>query len=158
MRTGGACGRDRMVGPFQAVLDGHIARGEIDDPTRNEERRYPARPFLGENKRGFGDAFDAADAGTNHDAGRDLVVVVRGFPTGVLDRLARRAHRVDDEFVYAPLFLRLHPLIGIVRAIRTVAARNLAGDLRRKFLDLELLDSAGAALTREEALPGVFDA
>jgi len=72
-------------------------------------------------------------------------------------RLARGAHRVDDEFVDPALFLRLHPLVGIVSAVRAVAARNLAGDLRRNISTLNF-SILRARFAREQALPRRLDA
>ena len=40
-----------------------------------------------------------------------------GLPAGIVERLRRRAHRIDDEVVDLALLLRLHPLIGIVGAV-----------------------------------------
>src|SRR5947209_460529 len=132
MRAGRACRRDRMVRSLKAELDRDITGGEIDDTTGDEERRDTARTFVGKHERGLGDAFDAANTRPDHHAGCDLVFVLRWFPAGMLDRLARGAHRVDDEVVDPALLLRLHPLIGIIRAVRTVTARNLASDFCRE--------------------------
>src|SRR6185503_21218188 len=147
-----------MVRTLQAELDRHIARGEIDDAAGDEERGDAARPLLGAHKRGLGDTLDAADAGTDHYAGRSLIFVARRLPAGLFERLTRSTHRKDDELVDPALFLRLHPLVGIVGAAGAVAARNRAGDFRREILDVEFLDSFRATLTGEQALPCRLDA
>src|SRR6185312_540393 len=103
---------------------------EVDQPARDEERRDPARALLLEHERGLGDAFEAADAGADHHAGADAVLVGGGLPARILDRLGRGAHSIGDELVDLALLLRLHPLIRIVGAVRAVAARNLTGDPR----------------------------
>jgi hypothetical protein len=41
-----AGGDDRVVGALEAVLDGDIAAGQVDQTTGNEERAETARPFL----------------------------------------------------------------------------------------------------------------
>ena len=132
MRPGRAGGHHRMVRPLQPMRDRHIAGGEIDQPAGNEERRHPARPALLQHDGGFRDSGEAADAGADHHAGVDLVLIARGLPTGIGQRLRRRAHRKDDEVVDLALLLRLHPLVGIEAAVAAVAARNLAGDLGRR--------------------------
>src|SRR5437660_1785834 len=146
-----------MVRSLEAELNRHITGGEIDDAARDEERRDAARALLLQGDRGIGNPLDAADAGSDHHAGGDLVFIARRLPAGMFDRLARRAHRVDDEVIDPALLLRLHPLIGIVGAVRAVAARNGACDFRREILDVECLDSARSALAREQTLPRVFD-
>ena len=42
----------------------------------------------------------------------DLILVLARMPVGVVERLCRGAHRVDDEVVDLALFLRLHPIVG----------------------------------------------
>ena len=158
MRAGRAGGDHGMIGAFQAECDRDIAGGEVDQAARDEERRHPARALLMQNERGLGDAFDAADAGADHHAGRDLVLVAFRLPAGVGERLTRGAERVGNELVDLALLLRLHPLIGIVGAAGTVAARDLAGDLGRQVGDVELFDSAGAALSGDQSLPRDLDA
>ena len=94
---------------------------------------------------------EAADAGADHHAGADLILVARGLPAGVVERLRGGAHREDDEIVDLALLLRLHPLVGIEGAVRAVAARNLAGDLGRQIGDVERLDAPCAAVARRSA-------
>src|SRR4029077_7358064 len=147
-----------MVRPLEPKLDRDVTGSEIDDAARNEERRNAARPFLGEHERGFGNPLDPADARSDHHACRDLVFVTRRLPAGMLDRLARGAHRVNDELVDPALLLRLHPLIGIVGAVGTVAARNRTRNFRREIPYFELVDSLRPALTGEQALPCRLDA
>src|SRR6185312_14894047 len=76
----------------------------------------------------------------------------------VVERLARRTHAEDDEVVDLALLFRLHPLVGIVGAVRAVAARDHAGDLGGDVGDLEGIDLLGAALALDQARPGRFDA
>ena len=74
-----------------------------------------------------GDALDAADAGADQHAGSGLILIACRPPAGVVERLARRAHGVDDEVVDLALLLRLHPLIGIDRCR---SSRRRAGSLQ----------------------------
>jgi hypothetical protein len=97
-------------------------------------------------------------AGTDHHAGAALLVVAGGLPSGVVERLRRRAHSVDDKVVDLALLLGLHPLIGIEAAVRAVAARHLTGDLAGKVGDVEALDAACRTFGIDQALPGRFDA
>src|SRR3954468_4501972 len=147
-----------MVWALQAVLDGNVTRGEIDQATRNEEWRHTARSPLFQRDGRVGDAFDAANAGADHDPGADLVLVRCRLPAGIVHGLGGGAHRKHDEFVDLALLLRLHPLVGIVGAVGTIASRNLAGDLRRQISDFEFLDFARATLAGDQALPCRLDA
>ena len=97
-------------------------------------------PALLQQQRGVGDAGQAADAGADQGAGGALVLFGLGMPVGIVERLARRAHREDDEIVDLALVLRLHPLVGIEGAVAAVAARNHAGDLAGEIGDVEGLD------------------
>src|SRR5262245_19707005 len=98
MRAGRAGGDHGGIGPLQAERDRHMTRCEIDDASRNEKRRDTARPALLERDRGLGNALDATDAGADHDASGDLIVATLWMPAGVVERLARRAQAIDDEF------------------------------------------------------------
>ena len=139
------------------MLDRYIAGGEIDNAARNEERRHPPRAALVQRDRRVGDALDAANAGANHDAGGVLLVGRGRLPAGVFERLLRRAHRIDDELVDLALFLRLHPLVGIVGAVGAVADRDHAGDLAGDVGDVERIDRLRPALARDQASPGVLN-
>src|SRR5215213_7158711 len=142
-----------MVWTLQAELDRHIAGCEIDDAPRNEKRRHTPGPLVRKHQRGFGDALDPADAGADHHAARDLILVRRGVPPRMLQGLARRAHGIDDKVVDPALLLWLHPLIGVVGAVGAVATRNLARDLGCQILNFEFLNPARAALAGEQSLP-----
>jgi len=122
MRTGRARGHHGVVGAFEPEFDRNAAGREIDDPSRNEERRDPSRTALLQNNRGLGDALDAPDAGTDEDSRHDLIFIGRRPPTGIIERLSRGAHCKDDELIELALILRLHPLVGIVSALGAVAA------------------------------------
>src|SRR5438045_1095697 len=80
------------------------------------------------------------------------------MPTSVVERLACRAHRENNEIVDLALILRLHPLIGIEGAVAAVAPRNQAGDPAGQIRDVKCLDLLGAALAIEDALPARLDA
>src|SRR5262249_49881945 len=139
MRPGGAGRDDRMVRPLEAEFDRHVTASQVDQAPGNEERRYPAGPTLLEHDSGLSDAFDAADAGPDQHAGRDLIFMIRRLPAGIFQRLPRRAHGEHDEAVDLALLLRLHPLVGIERSVGTVTARNRTGDLGRQVGYVECL-------------------
>ena len=88
-----------MIGPLEAVADRDLAGGEVDQPAGNEERADAPRAALEERDRGIVDAADAADARTDEHAGGALVLIGRGMPVGVVERLVGGGHRVDDEVV-----------------------------------------------------------
>ena len=142
MRAGRARRHDRMIGPLQPVLDRDIAGGKVDQAAGNEERRHFSRSPLLEQDRGVGNAGQPADAGADQRPGGATLFFGLGMPVRVVERLLGRAHREDDEIIDLALILRLHPLIGIEGAVRTVAARNHAGDLAGEIGDVERLDLA----------------
>src|SRR5260221_6316948 len=158
MRASRASGHHRMVGTLQAVLDRHITRGKIDQAPGNEERRYLARAALLEKQRRIGNAGEAAAPGADHRAGGAAILFGGRMPIGVIERLARRAHREDDEVVDLALILRLHPLIGVECAVGAVAPRNHASDPTGQIGYIERTDLFGTALAVEDALPGRLDA
>src|SRR5437879_917759 len=148
----------RMVGTLEAVLDRYIAGSQIDQTPGNEERRYFARAALLEKQRRIGNAGQAADPRADHRARRATILFGSGMPIGVIERLARRAHRENDEIVDLALILRLHPLVRIERAAAAVTPWNHAGDPAGQIGYVKRVDLSGAALTVEDALPGRFDA
>ena len=124
------------------MRDRHIARGQIDDPAGNEERRHPARAAVAQHS-----AVSAMPSTPPMpEPIRTPLTIwssyVARMPIGVIERLLRRAHGVEDEIVDFALLLRLHPLVGIEGAVGAVAARNLAGDLARDVGDFEFVDAA----------------
>src|SRR6185437_8712494 len=147
-----------MIGALEAVLDRHVSRSEVDQSAGNEEGRYLARSALLEQQRGIGDAGETTDAGADHRSGGATLLLGRGVPVGIVERLTRRAHGKDDEVVDLALVLRLHPLIGVERAVAAVAARNDAGDTAGEVGDVKGVDFPGAALAVEDAPPGRLDA
>ena len=116
-----------------------MAAHQIDQAAGNEERRDAARPLLVQNDRRLGYAMQAADARADHHAGFDLLLVGLGRPVGVLQRLSRRRDAVEDESIDPSLFLRLHPIVGI-EGVRSLAARNLGGDLTSDVGYVEVFD------------------
>ena len=86
---------------------------------KNGEMRRGPRSI--ERDGGLVDAADAADAGADQNAGGALVLVGGRVPAGIVEGLGGRGHRVDDERVDLALLLRLHPLVGIERAVGAVA-------------------------------------
>src|SRR3989304_23811 len=93
-RSGGPHGLGR---PLEAMFEGDIACGEIDQAPGNEEGAHPARALLGQKQRGLLDALEPADARADQDAGADLVLIGRRFPTAACPRLGGGAPGGDDE-------------------------------------------------------------
>src|SRR5829696_735290 len=147
-----------MVWPLEAVFDRDITGGEIDQSAGNEKRRNPPRAFFLQHQRGLGDAFNAADARTDHGPSHNLVFVRLGTPARILYRLFGSCHRIDDEVIDLALFLRLHPMVWIVGAVAAVAARDDAGDLASNVGYLEGVDALDPALACDDALPRRFNA
>ena len=158
VRAGGTGGDHGMVRPLEAVADRHVAGGEVDQATGNEERADPPRAAVAQRDRGFLDALQAADARADEHAGRHLIVMAHRMPAGVFQRLVGGGHRIDDERIDLAAFLRLHPVVGIELAVRLGAARQLAGDLAGQVANLEILDPGNAALAGEDRRPRDIDA
>src|SRR5712691_7418423 len=111
-----------MVRPLEAVRDRHVACCHVDDPPGYEERRDPPGSALLQGDSGVGNPLHTTDTGTDSDARRDLVVIGRGVPAGVIERLTRGTHCVEDEIVDLALLLGFHPLVGVEAAVATVTA------------------------------------
>src|ERR1700693_6313012 len=80
------------------------------------------------------------------------------MPAGVVERLRRRRHPVENEVVDLAPLLGLHPLVGIEAAAGAVAARHLRRDLAGQIGDVAILDPARAALALEQAGPSALGA
>ena len=142
-----------MVRSLEPVLDGDIAGGEIDQPSRNKERAHPPRSLLGEQQRGLFDALQAADARSDHDPGADLILIGRWLPSGVGECLLGSAHGIDNKVIDLALLFRLHPIARVEGAVAPVATRNLTGDLAGQIGDVEVVDALGGILSGGQPLP-----
>jgi hypothetical protein len=71
--------------------------------------------------------------------------------------LASCGNSVDDEIINFALLFGFHPFIGIERAVGTIAARNLTGDLTRKIGDLERFNTTRATFARDQTRPNMFN-
>jgi len=87
MGAGGAGGDDRVIGTAQLVADGYLARGQIDQSTGNEKRRQATGALVAQDVAGLDDAFDAADAGADQNAGGTLVVIGLRMPAGIVQMM-----------------------------------------------------------------------
>ena len=135
------------------MRDRYVAGRQVDQASGNEEGRDTPRPSLLEHHGGLGNAGKAADPGSDHHAGSDLLFVGRRLPTRIVQRLARGTHGKDDEIIDLALLLRLHPLIRVECAVGAVAAWNLASDLSRQVGDIEWFDTPGPAFAVYEPAP-----
>ena len=80
VRPGRARGHHRVIGAAKAVADGDVARGQVDQARRDEERAEPPRPLLGHEDGRRLDGLEPADAGADHHAGPLQALVVLGLP------------------------------------------------------------------------------
>ena len=122
-----------MVRAFQAMTDRNPARGKIDDRAWNEKRRNTTRPFF---KQGHGrliNGANTANAGTNHNTGTVPLILGRWRPAGISQRLRGGSKTEENELIGLFLILFVHPVIGIESAIASIAARNLARNLRTEI-------------------------
>ena len=111
-------------------------------------------PFSASRRAASVDAAETADAGADHDAGFDLLLIGFGSPAGICESLGSGPHRVEDEIVDLALFLGLHPVVRIELALGGRAARHHGGNAAGKVVDLERVDRRDAAFTFEQPAPG----
>ncbi len=98
---------------------------------KNGERRRG--PFSLDQKRGFRDALQPADARADQHAGAVAIFFGLRLPAGIRYRLLGGGQAEEDEIVDPALFLGIDPLVGIERAVGAIAARHIAGNLRRQI-------------------------
>ena len=154
----GGAGRDHgVVRALEAVSDGDLPGGEIDDAAGNEEGGDPARALVVQGHGGVVDAADAADAGADHHAGGALVLVGRRVPIGVVQGLAGGGHGVDDERIDLALLLGLHEGVGIEAAVRAVAEGHGTRDAAGEIVDGERRHDLGGRLAGDQPAPGGLD-
>jgi hypothetical protein len=104
------------------------------------------------------DSLQAADTRADQNAGAAALLFVAGHESRIGHRLLRGGQAEDDEIVDPALLLGIDPLIGIERAVTSVAQRNTAADARRQVVDFELGDRSRAGLTCEQPRPCLFNA
>jgi len=151
-------GKWRSSKDLEAMADRHLAGGEVDQPAGNEEGADASRPTLEERDGSIVDTADTADARADQDARGALVVIGLGMPAGIVEGLGRGGHRIDDEVVDLPLFLRLHPGVGIELPVGGGTARHAAGDLAGQIIDRKVDDLHAATLSLEQMTPTHLDA
>ena len=153
MRAGGARRDNGMVGAFEAMADGDLAGGEIDQASGNEKRRHAARALIAQCIARLDNAFQPANARANQNARGNLVFIARWMPVSVIQRLLRGSHCIDDEIINFALLFRLHEVIRIESAAAAVSTFDLAGDLAGEIIDLEVFDPRRAIAASYEARP-----
>ena len=157
MGARGTRGHHRMVRPLEPVADRDLARDEVDESARNEEGRDPLRPPLLDQDRRLRDRCQPADPGPDHHAGAQPAFLVRGRPAGILNRLIRGGHAVEDEIIDLAPVLRLHPVVGVEGSVRAVPIRDFAGIGCHHIRRVEPRDRSGARLPGYQPLPGLLD-
>ena len=154
-----------MIRTLQAVADGDLARGQVDQGRGDEEGADPARALFLEDDGRVGDGAQTADAGADHDAGAFALFLGLGFPARVGEGLVSGCDGVDDEVVDPLAILGRHDLFVVEHARlagRTTAATIDGGDLARDGAAIargvEIGDRADARPPLKDALPVVLDA
>jgi hypothetical protein len=124
-----------------------------------------AGPLVAQLHRGVGDGVQAADAGSQNDAGAAALGLVLGHPVRIAHRLIGGGHRIEDEVVDPPLLAGAHGLVRVEGAVdvRPAAAaavdpRHLASDLAGVVRRIKGADSPGAGLAGQKRGPGLFRA
>ena len=90
MGTGRAGRHHGMVRSLEAVAHRNMARGQVDQSRRDEERRELARPAFHEEAFAARNPLQAANARADHHAGSPGRFVAGGYPAGIFNRLVRR--------------------------------------------------------------------
>ena len=89
-----------MVRAFQAVGDGDVAGGKIDQAAGNEKRRHAPRPSLLQHQRGLGDADVMVAGGTESPICRLAVAgfaACRALSTGFNDKPTKASRPYDKD-------------------------------------------------------------
>ena len=113
---------------------------QIDQPAGNEEGRDAARALSLQDDRGFVDAARGRRCRSRSARRwRSAPRAVLGSQPASSSASSAAAIAVDDEVIDLALFLRLHPVRRRLKVpSAAVAARDLAGDLGRQVVDLEV--------------------
>src|SRR5690606_24808289 len=104
------------------------------------------------------DAFKAADARTDHDAGGATLGLGLRLPSGILQRFIGSRDPVQDEVADLAQLLGLEERLGIERAVAAVASGNDVSDLARKIVHLKLGHDFGRASACQQLLPAMLEA
>ena len=137
-----------MVWALEAVFDGHMARGQIDQHRRNGKRRQAARTLFMQDDRAFIQALQAADPRADQDAGAVLIFIILRNPAGIFDGLLRRGHAVADEHIHLLLFLGRNEKIDVEIGLSGGGFSRIghfARDLRGDIGGVKMRDPANAA-------------
>ena len=127
VRARRAGGDDGVVGALEPVPDRDVARGQIDQPSRDEERADAARALSPSA------AATVSAMPVRPPMPEPIMTPVRSCFSGVSafqpessSACCGRRHGVDDEVVDLALLLGLHPVVGIELALaeRRRAARS----------------------------------
>ena len=149
------------LGPLEAVPDRHLTRAQVDERTRDEERRHAPRPLLLQRDRGFGDGLSTPPMP------EPISTPVRFLPLGIVVGLPaaesstacmRRRQGVDDKAVDLALVLLVDPVVGIEGAIRPIAragSRRRSGTAGARRRSAGCVPAPGPAL--QKPLPGGLD-
>ena len=152
VRAGRTRSHNGMVRAFKIMDDRDLAAYQVNKPTRNKERRDASRSFFVQGYRGVIDTTKSANSRSNQYARLDLLLKDFRRPIRVSQSLSCSTHSVDDKVVDPPLFLRIHPVVGIER-IGRMTAWNLRRDLAGKVRNVKILDPRGSRIARQEPTP-----
>ena len=163
--SAGSTGRHhRMVGPFEFVPDRYLARGQIDQSSRDEERAHLARPALMKRDRSLVDRLKTTNTGPDENASALLTFVILGLPSGILYSFVCCSDRIKNELVDPAHLFRRYEFSRIKRMGVSFAAtaacypRNLKRNLARHVLRIERINTSGSRLAFNQALPGCLTA
>ena len=145
VRGCGAGGTRRQVGPARVEPDGDLARCEVDDGRRDEERRDTPRAAFEKFLVFALDGLESADAGGNVDADA-IGPLTRHLESRIVDGELRGGERVLDEDV--------HLLdVFLVDELQRIERLDLARDTRRVLRRVETGNGSNPASPCAERVP-----
>ncbi len=163
--SAGSTGRHhRMVRPFEFVPDRYLARGQIDQSSRDEERAHLARPALMKRDRSLVDRFKTTNTGPDENASALLTFVILGLPSGILYSFVCCSDRIKNEFVdpthlfWGDEFGRIKRMGISFAAAAACYPRNLKRNLARHIFGIERINTSSPRFAFKQALPGCLTA
>ena len=141
-----------MIRTFVLIGNRKVAGNHVNQTGRNKKRRHFVTAGFIKNQRIFINRLQAADAGTHHNAGTELIFVGLRFPAGIFDCIAACGQTVKDKLVNFLLVFGSHNGIRI-KLVLFLAERNLAGYLAGNVLQIDIVDFPDARFTVQNVFP-----
>ena len=157
MGTGGTGGDNRVVRPFEAIADADLTGDQVDQRAGDKERRHAARPLFLDKNGGVGDGGQPANPRPDHHTRAQPTFLVLRCPPGILHRHLGGGDTIKDKGVDLALFLWRQPVVGVERAVGSVAMRHFAGIGRAKVARVKARDRPRTGLSGQKTAPRFLD-